>query len=143
MDPVHYIFLNKGLRMSPGKLAAQAAHATALYVEWVYQGTIHQGGFPSGLEAREIYREWMDSGHYTKLTLEVADSEQMHTIDRYLQDRGFATFMVIDEGRTEINPFQPTALAVEVVDKADPRMETIFGEFKLYRESRKDKLLSK
>lgn len=127
--------------MSPGKLAAQCAHASALYVEWYYRNVNRVPKASECVNLRHhLYREWMDSGHYTKLTLAVKNSEQMHTVDRYLQDRGYKTFMVIDEGRTEGTEFQPTALAVEVVDRDEERIQKIFGEFRLYTENSFQKL---
>lgn len=121
MSPAMYIFANKGLKMSPGKLAAQVAHAAVL-----------------SYDQSEPYliKEWLSGGHYTKLVMEAESNLQMFIIDRYLQDRNFLTFMVIDEGLTEITPCQPTALGVEIVDRHEPHTADTFSTFRTYRENR-------
>lgn len=129
LNPVMYLFLNKGLGMSTGKAAAQASHAAVLVAEDYYQYKT--------VAENDLYREWMDSGHYTKLVMEIEDSVTMYSVQQYLGKRGYKTQMVIDEGRTENTAFKPTAMAVEVVDKDDPRTAGVFGEFKLYKEKSK------
>src|SRR4051794_24157299 len=101
---VMYIFLNKGLNMSLGKAAAQAAHAA---VE-AYAGS------PS-----DAVEDWRSGGHYAKVVFQAKNENAMIKAQRYIEDRGFKTFAIIDEGRTEIEPHSFTALGVEIVDKAD------------------------
>lgn len=117
MKPVMYLFLNRGLGMSSGKSAAQVAHAA------VEAYTISD---PKMIDA------WMSGKHYTKIVMLAEDSEQLSTFREYIQERGFKTALVIDEGRTEIQPFSKTALGVEIVDKDDPHVLDTFGEFKVY-----------
>ena len=105
--------------MSPGKLAAQVAHAA---VE-AYR-----------VSDPELVRVWYLGGHYTKLVMLAKSERELDSIERYLNDRDFQTALVIDEGRTEIEPFTSTALGVEIVDKDDPRTKATFSQFKLYRE---------
>lgn len=119
MNAVMYLFLNRGLGMSPGKLAAQAGHAAVR----AYR-----------LTGPRMVEAWDLGGHETKLTMLARDTEHLLTIERYLVDRGFKTSLVIDEGRTEIPSHTPTALGVEIIDKDDPHMAATFGDFKLYRE---------
>lgn len=121
MRPVMYIFANRGLGMSPGKLAAQVAHAAVeAYL----------------VSDPDLVAAWRLGGHYTKLVMLAEDSEQLQTIKTYIEARGFETQLIIDEGRTEIKAFSPTALGVEVVDKDDPHVAATFGEFKTYREAK-------
>lgn len=117
-NPVMYLFINKSLGMSPGKLAAQVAHAACL---------AQRGSKPELVEA------WYEYGFYTKLVLEARDAEHIRTIEKYLNDptRNIKTFMVIDEGRTEIKKHTITALGVEVIDKNE--LGPIFKEFSLFK----------
>lgn len=119
MRPVMYLFANRGLGMSKGKLGAQTAHAA---VE-AYQVSV--------IEKRELTDLWNKTG-YTKLVLEARDTEHMHNIRLYLEDKGHITCSIIDEGRTETPPHSFTALGVPIVDKDDPQTEFAFGEFDLY-----------
>lgn len=118
--PVMYIFLNKGLGMSLGKSAAQAAHAA---IE------------AFGVSDFQLIEDWYLGGHYTKLVMEARDEAHLKTIQTYLESRGFKTEMIIDEGMTEIDPHQTTALGVAIVDRNDPHTKATFGSFKLYKDT--------
>jgi PTH2 family peptidyl-tRNA hydrolase len=125
MKPVQYIVANKGLGMSPGKLAAQVAHAS---VNAVFSLT--------GVESAD-WHGWQRTGH-AKIVLEARDTEHLLLVERYLKDRGIATVLIIDEGRTEIAPHSPTALASGVVDKTDENVTMAFGDLKTYKEQPKE-----
>lgn len=118
-----YIVANKGLGMSPGKLAAQVAHAAVKAYETSVQSDIDS---------------WNQSGH-TKIVLEARDTEHLLMVERYLNDRGIWTELIIDEGRTEIDPHTPTALGVAIVDKDDENIKFAFGDLRTYKESSRDK----
>lgn len=120
MRAVQYIFINKGLGMSPGKIAAQAGHAA---VEG-YKAT----SSPALIDA------WYEGKHYTKLVMEARDEAHLYTIERYLKERGFRCALIIDEGHTEIPPHTATAIGCAIVDKDDPHTAATFSDFKLYRE---------
>lgn len=122
MRAAMYIFLNRELGMSIGKAAAQAGHAA---VE-AYR-----------ISTDEMIEEWYTGGHYCKLVMLAEDTEQMRTIQHYLQERSFLTKLIIDEGRTEIAPLSVTALGVEVVDRDEPHVAATFETFKMYREKHK------
>lgn len=115
-NPVMYIFANKSLNMSPGKMAAQVAHAAV---------KASDGSVPSMRNA------WNEYGFYTKLVMEARDATHLTDIERYLKERGILSWLIIDEGRTEIKKHTPTALGVEIIDK-DTKGE-IFKSFDLYK----------
>lgn len=117
--PVMYIIANKGLGMSPGKLAAQVAHA-AVRSAWN--------------DEHANVKEWLSKGE-TKIVLEARDTEHLMTAERYLGEHGVVTHLVIDEGRTEIPAHSPTALASQIVDKDDEAIRFAFGDFRTYRET--------
>jgi peptidyl-tRNA hydrolase len=120
MKPAMYIFLNKGLGMSTGKSAAQAAHAA------VEAYRISPDNW--------IKESWYKGGHYMKLVMECRDSDHLRDTERYLNDRGFKTVLILDEGHTEVPPITPTALAVALVDKDDPHTAATFESFRLYKD---------
>lgn len=131
MNPAMYIFLNKGLGMSTGKSAAQAAHAAV-------EAAILSDELGSRHPAYgEIVREWRVGLHYKKLVMEARDENHMRNIKNYLEDRGFSCKMIIDEGLTEIAPHQVTALGVQIVDKNDPHVRATFSTFELYKDEAK------
>ena len=118
MNPVMYIFLNRGLGMSVGKACAQVAHAAVEAFQ---------------ISDQKMIDKWYHGGHYTKIILGAEDEMQLANIEKYLTERGFKTVQIIDEGRTEIRPFSRTALGVAIVDKDNAHTAESFSEFKTYK----------
>jgi peptidyl-tRNA hydrolase len=108
--------------MSTGKAAAQAGHAA---VE-AYKLT----------PDNNTKRMWHCGGHYAKIVLEAPSAEFLLYAERYINDRGFKTALIIDEGRTEIDKLLPTALGVEVLDKDNSHVAATFSVFDLYKDKR-------
>lgn len=116
---VMYLFANKGLGMSPGKMAAQVAHAAVRAYEQSNSG------------ARA---EWLATGE-TKIVLEARDEMHLRNIIDYLAEHQTMCVPIIDEGRTETPPLSITAAGVPILDKDDPSVKFLFSSFKLYKES--------
>lgn len=120
--PVMYLIASKEPRLSPGKLAAQVSHAAVrAYID----------------SEQEIAAEWLDNGE-TKIVLEARDTAHLLSAREYIKSRGLLTSLVIDEGRTEIDPHTPTVIGVVIVDKDDPDVKFTFESFKTYREKKPD-----
>ena len=131
-----YIFLNKGLGMSAGKSAAQAGHAAVEAYRLSVGLDAHQPQEDRTARESAPARHWYKGGHYAKYVMEVADDTQMLVVRDYIEARGFKTALIVDEGHTEDTYFVPTALGVEIVDRAHPHVQETFGNFKLYRDER-------
>lgn len=116
-----FIFINKGLGMSAGKIAAQAGHAA---VE-AFIASDHN-----------LIEEWRKGLHYMKLVMECRDTEHLLLTQKYLEARGFYCCLIIDEGHTEVAPISATALGVAIVDKDDPHTAKTFESFKLYKDTK-------
>lgn len=121
VNPVMYLILNRGLGMSTGKTAAQAAHAA---VE-AYRRTPADSN---------LLRLWYKGGHYAKITLLGRNTEHMYNIGVYLSERDIEFAPIIDEGRTEIDALSFTAIGVPLVDKNDPHIVATFSSFELYKD---------
>lgn len=119
MKPIMYLFLNRDLGMSKGKACAQVAHAAVESYK---------------ISKREMIAAWELGGHMTKIVMLAENTDQLDSIGYYVQERGFKMKMIIDEGRTEIAPFSPTAIGVEIVDKDDPHTAATFESFKVYKD---------
>lgn len=117
-QPVMYIVMNKGVKMSTGKMIAQGSHAALKALE---------------LSDKQIVDEWNRFGFYTKIILEARDGEHLKNFQKYLEDRGIKSALILDEGRTEIPKHTPTALGVEVVDKNEKG--PIFKELDLFKDN--------
>jgi peptidyl-tRNA hydrolase len=131
MNPVQYILINKGLGMSPGKMAAQAAHAA---VEGVRVSAKPVGVNPWD---SSIVNRWYQGNAYAKVVLEVDNEQALLVAQMYIQTRGFKCELIIDEGRTEFDgKLTPTALGCEIVDKDMPHVLATFKTFKLYTDEK-------
>jgi peptidyl-tRNA hydrolase len=84
------------------------------------------------LHERNEVRLWYKGGHYTKIVLETEGD--LSDVSGYLGARGFKNAVIVDEGRTELDPFTPTAIGCAIVDKDNPHVQATFGEFGLYRD---------
>lgn len=117
LQPTVYIFINKSLNMSVGKVAAQAAHAMAKV---------------SMLASKE---HWLSGVPQTVLIMEGKDGAQLKNIAGYLSGLSIENYLVVDEGTNEIEPYTVTALATQVVDKSLPNVQAVFKGFKTYRDT--------
>ena len=118
-SPVIYIFLNKSLGMSVGKAAAQSAHAAV---------------FAAAESDTSEQQLWRVNPHKTIIVLEARDEAHMRSISTYLQQRGFYTNMIVDEGVNEIDPHTITALSTGIINKNDQHTKDTFSTFSLYRD---------
>jgi peptidyl-tRNA hydrolase len=124
VNPVQYLIANHTLNMTPGKLAAQVAHASQMGLR-LNAKTEHGNPYDES-----IVNRWMLGGHYAKVVLE---ADNLYVAERYLFDRGFSGAAIIDEGRTEFgNTLTFTALGFPVLDKDNPHVREAFSQFKLY-----------
>lgn len=132
MQPGMYIFVNKGLGMSTGKVAAQVAHAA---VEAYRLSLVVPPAEPDHVRVHSnLVNQWYKGGHYAKYVMECRDRDHLVDTDKYLRARGFRTVLVIDEGHTEVQPIVPTAIGVEIVDRDDAHVRATFSSFDLYRD---------
>jgi peptidyl-tRNA hydrolase len=121
-----YIVANKGLGMSAGKLAAQVGHAAVKGYE------LTQARLDG--ESTEILIEWNKTGH-TKIVLEARDTEHLIAFREFAKSRGIESWLVIDEGRTEVAAHSPTALGFPILDKADRDVAHTFSDLQTYRDT--------
>ena len=90
------ILIRQDLKMSKGKIAAQAAHAA---VEAVFNSS------------RKNINEWKKQG-MKKIALKVTSEKEMMTYLRKAKDEGFDVGLITDAGHTEVAPQTKTALAI-------------------------------
>lgn len=130
---VQYIVANKGLGMSAGKLAAQVAHAAVKGYELTVD-RLSDSDVADLVEGRDSIKEWNATGH-TKIVLEARDTEHLTAFREFAKSRGFNSWLVIDEGRTEVAPHSPTALGFPILDKADRDVAHTFADLRTYRDT--------
>lgn len=112
------IVLRTDINMSTGKAVAQGAHASI----GAYDDADSIGG-------PELTNAWLFSGQ-TKVCLRIIGERELINLKHLAMAAELPHYLVVDEGRTELPPNTPTALAigpapVELIDK-------ITGSLKLY-----------
>lgn len=86
-----YVVVNKDLKMSRGKMAAQVAHAVAR----------------------------LEMGVPKKVIILEGSTEQLHNLDAYVENTDYCRALYIDEGVNEVPAMSVTAIAIGMVDELD------------------------
>ena len=103
---VQYFIINKDLKMSPGKVAAQVAHvATMITVDFLNEHA------SKTLEEKEIFNKWYHS-NMKKVTLKANQLE----MESFVQ-QGF--YFIKDNGLTEIPKGSLTVVGLPPMNKQD------------------------
>lgn len=93
------IVFRADLKMSKGKIAAQAGHAAVSAVE----------------EARknrnDWFRAWLDEGQ-CKIVVKVKNEKELLTLEKHAKELGLPCSLIIDRGLTEIPPGTITCLGI-------------------------------
>lgn len=116
-NPIIYIVINGELKMSPGKAAAQAVHASMTL------GVNSISDFGSQQKR-------------TVIVLEAKNTEQIKNLEEYLSLSDIDADYYIDEGVNEVDAYSATALAAFIGDNHDygvkEELRKIFEAFPLY-----------
>lgn len=108
---VMYIFVNKDLKMTSGKVAGQVGHGV---------GMIYENINDQSESLRELFLQWQNSSR-TKVVLKATLSEMLEIMTFFRGE------LVQDLGRTQINPGSYTVLCLYPKSKDDT-----LNKFKLY-----------
>ncbi len=114
------IVVRTDLKMGKGKLAAQVAHGA---VEAVL--TILESGRPEWLE---WLREWRRQGQ-KKVVVRVGSEDELLRVLREARELGLPAVLVVDAGRTQLEPGTKTVVAIGPAP-AD-RVDRVTGRLKL------------
>ena len=93
------IVIRTDLKMSKGKLAAQAGHAAVTAAEKVRK--INPGW----------WKNWMDEGQ-CKIVVRVGSEEELLELEREAKEKGLPTALICDRGLTELPPGTITCLGI-------------------------------
>ena len=98
-----YVFIPESLKMSPGKLGSQVAHATYLSLE---------------KENKILIEKWKNSGMCV-IVLKCKNTLHLNNTAQYLKQWNIKHHLYIDEGLTEVLPMTPTCLATGILTEKD------------------------
>ena len=106
------VLIRTDLKMDKGKIAAQCGHA------FVYAYRFSEN-------TRD---EWYKTG-MTKIVLKVSSEEELLRYRAILTLNNISTWIVVDQGRTQIAPNTITCLGIEICDKS--KLDTLLKDLKL------------
>lgn len=99
------LIVRQDLKMRPGKIASQCAHAaTGMYAELVQSN-------------RTLLRKWEQCGQ-PKIVVTCKNQGEMNNLKEAAEEIGLPTFVVADAGRTQVLAGSKTVLAVGPGPKA-------------------------
>lgn len=109
------IVVRTDLEMSPGKLAAQAAHASV-----------------SALitSPKKMATRWLSEGQ-TKIVVQVESAQALRALEDKCDKKKIISAIIADAGRTELKPGTLTALAVGPDE--DDKIDSITGALPLLK----------
>ena len=93
------IVFRSDIKMSKGKIAAQAGHAAVSATK------------KSRKEQNDWWRGWMKEGQ-CKIILKVGSEEELMELERQAKELGIPAALVVDRGLTEIPPGTVTCLGI-------------------------------
>jgi len=109
------LLVRKDLKMTPGKVAAQAMHAA----------------YSAGMEAnRKKSMSLWNSGCPTKLALKVSSKEEMKDITDKCISQNIPVFKIFDAGRTQVEPNSWTVSFIGPCYESE--IDSITGHLSLY-----------
>lgn len=98
-DYKQVIIFRKDLKLSKGKIAAQAGHAAV----------------SAAIEARKFHKSWFDSWLFEgqrKIALKIKNEKELLKFKKFAIDLGLPTSLIIDRGLTEIPEGTITCLGI-------------------------------
>lgn len=119
--PIIYIILNGELNMSPGKAAAQAAHAMA------------------SLDKVNGIKDFSSKVQRAVIVLEAENQQQIGNLEDYLFDLEIPAEKYIDEGVNEVSAYSVTGMAVGPIWASDEAKREILRPFPLFGKDKSEK----
>lgn len=107
------IVIRRDLKMSPGKLAAQVAHASV-------SATVHNPGLLTGW--------WLEQG-MAKIVAKCESEDELFQLYNKAKELDIITEIICDAGKTEFK--EPTYTCVAIGPDYDELVDKITGELKL------------
>ena len=113
-----YIIINSDLNMSPGKIAGQAAHASAGYMYHALHNYYDASNLLSGAWKSVRLDTWFRDHNQRKIVVRLSEKELMKAMKK-LDANEISYYAVRDMGATEVPADSLTAIAIEPMSKED------------------------
>jgi len=114
MELKQVILVRQDLKLSPGKMAAQVAHAAVQCTMKSDSGMI---------------RDWHSRGA-KKVVLKVKDDGELHLYEQHAKQIGLKTALITDAGHTEIPEGTETCLCIG--PDTEEKIDSVTGNLDMY-----------
>ncbi|WBY57796.1 peptidyl-tRNA hydrolase 2 [Plasmodium yoelii yoelii] len=114
--------------MNKGKIASQCCHACLGVYEKILKRNNKLKANEQSKNVLTYYDIWKKTGQ-KKIVLKISSLEEMYEIEKKAKMDGLITSIIIDAGRTQIEPNTETVIAIEPVP--DEIVNKITGQLKL------------
>ncbi|KJP88354.1 peptidyl-tRNA hydrolase [Plasmodium fragile] len=116
------------IKMNKGKICSQCCHACLAVYEKIMKRNSKLKASESGKGTLTYFDLWKKTGQ-KKIVLKISSLEEMYEIEQKAKKEHLITSIIIDAGRTQIEPNTETVIAIEPVP--DEIVNKITGQLKL------------
>ncbi|CRG98143.1 peptidyl-tRNA hydrolase 2, putative [Plasmodium gallinaceum] len=116
------------IKMNKGKICSQCCHACLSVYEKIIKRNNQLQKKNLSKNCSSYFEIWKKTGQ-KKIVLKISSLEEMYEIEKKAQMENLLTSIIIDAGRTQIDPNTPTVIAIEPVP--DEIVNKITGQLKL------------
>lgn len=116
------------IKMNKGKICSQCCHACLSVYEKIMKRNSRLKASESGKGTLTYFDLWKKTGQ-KKIVLKISSLDEMYEIERKAKMENLITSIIIDAGRTQIEPNTETVIAIEPVP--DEVVNKITGQLKL------------
>lgn len=129
MDIKQVIVMRTDLNMRKGKMIAQGAHASMIFMTNKLKDLDNPDNHKRTVVLSEVEKSWID-GSFKKICVSVGSEEELLHIYELALNKGLAAHKVIDSGLTEFK-CQPTLTCVAIGPDFADLIDSVTGELKL------------
>lgn len=120
------IVVRKDLKMSPGKLGAQVAHAACSFMARRLAGL--DG---NNIRLTDPQRSWLQKS-FTKIVLKVHSEDELLEINEKAKQAGLESHLITDSGRTEFKGIK-THTCIAIGPDWPDKIDSVTGHLKAYQ----------
>lgn len=126
MDVKQVIVIRKDLGMRKGKMIAQGAHASSMFLIEKIQQLMER---PSEVNFTQAELYWLRS-NFRKITVSVNSETEMNEIYQLAKNNGLYVRKIIDSGKTEFNGV-PTWTSIAIGPDLSEKIDIVTGHLDL------------
>lgn len=129
MDIKQVIVMRTDLNMRKGKMVAQGAHASMMFMTIYLKDQDNPDNHLRSIVFSDVQKEWLE-GSFKKICVGATSEEELLAVYDKAFEAGLVVYKCIDSGLTEFNG-QPTLTCIAIGPDYAEKIDNITGELKL------------